>query len=129
MSEVKFRYFWVSILDATGDAVDVSNKQFLDKSKYHTDIHVVEHAALAAKDVEIKQLQNELAEKDAVLAWYADPETYIETHNDCYLQIEPKDDEEMIRHYRHKNKDWIGTVVVGGKRAREVIKKYNKCEG
>ena len=42
---------------------------------------------------------------------------------------EPKDDEEMIRHYRHKNKDWIGTVVVGGKRAREVIKKYNKCEG
>lgn len=110
MSEVKFIEFWVSILDATGDAVDVSNKPFLDKSKYHTDIHVIEHAALAAKDEEIKQLQNELAEKDAVIQWYGDYSNY----NHFPATSDPN------------CMDFVGFVEEkeAGDKAREVIKKY-----
>jgi len=82
-------------------------------------VHVIEHSAYRA-------LEQKLAVAVEALEFYANPETYIETHNDIYLKIEPKHDEELIRHYRHKTKkDWVGTVKVGGKRARKALALIN----
>lgn len=87
MSEVKFREFWIrwhkhwdenNYTDVITDVMTIK--------RYDDDIHVVEIAALAAKDAEIElvrntyrleldKLKSELAEKDAVLEFCALGET------------------------------------------------------
>lgn len=77
----------------------------------------------------LKALEQELAKAIKTLEFYGDPETYIETHNDLYIKIEPKNDEEVIRSYKHKKKiGWVGTVRVGGKLARQTLAEISDRE-
>ena len=78
--------------------------------------------------LQLDELKSELAEKDAVLEFYALPENWINYQAETWSRACPKShgDEEMIRNYAHKNRDWNGTIVVGGKRAREVMAKFKK---
>lgn len=88
-------------------------------------------AVLIAKfDEVISNLKSELAEKDAALEFYALPENWINYQSETWSRACPKahGDEEIIRNYAHKNRDWTGTIVVGGKRAREVMQKYRGKE-
>lgn len=79
--------------------------------------------------IKLEQLEKENKILRECVEFYADPEVYIETHNDCYFKIEPKNDNEIIRHYEHKQKiGWIGTVKVGGKKAREALKQLKESK-
>lgn len=63
--------------------------------------------------------------KDA-LCFYADPENYIDRKKDSWDKKYPENDSEMIRNYNHPNTDWVGTIVVGGKKAREALSKIGE---
>ena len=64
-----------------------------------------------------------IEKQDDELGYYADPENWIKRTGEAWNKCCPKSkgDEEMIRRYKHPGKDWFGTVVVGGKRARQAI--------
>jgi len=34
-------------------------------------------------------------------------------------------DDELITKYQHPNRDWVGSITVGGKRARAYLQKYS----
>ena len=65
----------------------------------------------------IKKQQNHLN-------YYADPEMWMIKDKYSWRKSSPKShgDDEMILGYEHPNRDWKGTIVVGGKRARQAIK-------
>lgn len=76
---------------------------------------------------EYEAIESKLAKAMEALEFYADPETYIECHNDCYLSVTPPNDEELIRHYQHKKRiGWTGSVKVGGRRARKALKEIGE---
>lgn len=59
------------------------------------------------------------------LKFYANPESWIDRNKDSWKKSRPKGDDEMLRDYKHPETDWTGTVVVGGKKAREVLKELD----
>ena len=73
---------------------------------------VKRHLEIQTKRVENLRKSNE---------FYADPESWIKRTGEAWNKSSPREkhDGETIRHYKHPYKDWIGTVVVGGKLARE----------
>lgn len=62
------------------------------------------------------------------LEWYGNPENWIIRKGDAWNKSNPKEhgDDEMIRHYKHPEKEWEGTVTVGGKRARQVLRELDE---
>jgi len=74
------------------------------------------------------KLQDENKKLREALEFYADPENYIERYKDHWVHSTPcqKGDREFIKQYKHPGTEWIGTVGVGGKRAREALKEGNK---
>lgn len=83
------------------------------------------------KDKELLRLQSIINIQQAritnllKLSFYANPEKWILRDKHSWRKACPKShgDSEMISGYEHPNTDWRGTVVVGGKLAREVIQK------
>lgn len=60
------------------------------------------------------------------LMMYADPESWIKRDKSCWHRCVP--DYELILNYQHPNTDWVGTIEVGGKRAREALKPFGEKE-
>lgn len=66
------------------------------------------------------EIQTKRVENLKKMFMYGDPESWIKRNGDAWNKSSPreKDDQELIRGYKHPERDWIGTVVVGGKLAR-----------
>ena len=77
---------------------------------------------------EIEKLQEENKILREVLEFYADPEKWIFRREDTWSKVDPKwhGDGELIKKYKHPKTDWIGSVEVGGKRAREALAKVKE---
>ena len=98
-----------------------------------------QHRTILAFAQKIKQLEQQLSklraqldEAEKVVAFYADPEKWILRKGEAWNKCDPKvyGDDEIIRHYKHPDKDWTGTITVGGKKARAYQAKYSqKLEG
>lgn len=69
--------------------------------------------------------QNKRIENLLRLLYYANPEVWILRDKLAWRKACPKShgDSEIISGYEHPNTDWRGTVVVGGKLARQVLSK------
>jgi hypothetical protein len=71
---------------------------------------------------ELATLKQRLAEAETLLEWYADPENYIRRNHDGWKRVDCADDE-LIKNYRHPQTEWIGSVSVSGRRAREYFQR------
>lgn len=73
--------------------------------------------------------QNRVLRKDAkaLAEFYGDPETWIDRSKNDWKRSYPKNaDEELMRDYKHPGTDWVGSIVVNGKNAREFLEKWFK---
>jgi uncharacterized Zn finger protein (UPF0148 family) len=72
----------------------------------------------------IKELKQQNKKMREVLEFYANPEKWIKRNEESWRTSNPREfgDDEMIMKYKHPNTDWVGTVRVGGKRARALLK-------
>jgi hypothetical protein len=77
---------------------------------------------------EIATLKAAVLQLSEALEYYGDPENYIERFKDHWVHSSPcqKGDRVFIKNYKHPETDWIGTVGVGGKRARETMARYEE---
>jgi hypothetical protein len=76
----------------------------------------------------LKDLEARLFDAEKVIGFYADPENSIKRYDDGWSNVDCLIDRdgETIMKYRHPNTDWVGTVKVHGKRAREYFSKWGK---
>lgn len=82
--------------------------------------------ALAAN--ELKPLLENYKRALEVVRFYGDPESYIKRDRDSWTKKTPEPGE-MILGYRHPGREWVGTIVVGGKRAREFLRGLEQNKG
>jgi|SRR5690554_492537 len=63
--------------------------------------------------------------------FYGDPEMWMIKDKHSWRKSSPKShgDDEMIINYQHPRRDWVGTIIVGGKLARKAIAKANEIIG
>jgi hypothetical protein len=75
-------------------------------------------------------IAREISKRDAVikvmreaLEFYGSPESWIIRDKHAWRKSSPKShgDDEIILNYKHPNRDWVGTVTVGGKKARSAL--------
>lgn len=80
----------------------------------------------------IKELKSQLAQQKAllneavgVIEFYGDPEKWMIKKAESWDKSDPRNhgDSELIKDYHHPDREWVGSVVVGGKRAREFLEK------
>ena len=75
--------------------------------------------------IKYNEQQDKLKIAIGALKFYGNHESWInrDIAGDIWHRASPKQhgDSETIRHYEHPNTDWVGTVVVGGKKAREAL--------
>jgi hypothetical protein len=77
------------------------------------------------KALTVLSLIEELTAYRECLEFYADPENWIKRYTNHWVaKGGPHLDDEMILDYKHPGTDWVGTITVSGKRAREVLKKF-----
>ena len=80
----------------------------------------------------VEELEDKLKIAVDALEFYGNHESWInrDIAGDIWHRAIPKQhgDSETIRHYEHPNTDWVGTVVVGGKKAREALGKIGGLE-
>lgn len=62
-----------------------------------------------------------------VVRFYGDPESYIKRSRDSWTRKNPEPGE-VIPDYRHPGRDWVGTIVVGGHKARAFMQRLEKGE-
>lgn len=62
--------------------------------------------------------------------FYANPESWMIKDKNSWRKSSPKShgDDEIILKYHHPLRDWVGTITVGGKLAREVKQNVEKME-
>lgn len=73
----------------------------------------------------IKKLEDALKLERKTVDFYADPENYITRYKTSWEDSIPEP-LELIRDYAHPKTDWVGSVKVGGKLARETQSKRSK---
>lgn len=77
-----------------------------------------------------KRMQDskKLSEALEVIRFYGDPESWMRKDSQSWSSVSPKShgDKELIRDYHHPGKDWVGTIEVGGKRARDFLKQCSE---
>lgn len=73
---------------------------------------------------ENESLKEKLEKAEEVIGFYGDPEKWMIKTSDYWTKSSPRNygDSELIEDYSHPNKDWVGSIVVGGKRARAYLK-------
>lgn len=71
----------------------------------------------------ITELERKLGIARECLEFYGSPESWIIRDKHAWRKSSPKShgDDEIIFNYQHPNRDWVGTVTVGGKKARQAI--------
>lgn len=71
-----------------------------------------------------EELKKKLEKAEEVIRFYGDPEKWMIKTSDSWTKSNPSTygDSELIEDYSHPNKDWVGSIVVGGKRARSYLK-------
>lgn len=86
-------------------------------------IHVIEFGAYQKQSSQIAGLVE-------ALEFYANPENWIERHTVTWHHIDPRNtsDGEQILNYHHPGTDWVGTVYVGGKKARAVLEQFRDAK-
>lgn len=69
---------------------------------------------------ENESIKKKLEKAEEVIQFYGDPEKWMIKTSDHWTKSNPRTygDSELIEDYSHPNKDWVGSIVVGGKRAR-----------
>lgn len=89
-------------------------------TKRHNETMIQNHA----QSVLIESLKKMLEKAEEVVRFYGDPEKWMIKTSDSWTKSNPRTygDSELIENYKHPNKDWIGSIVVGGKRARAYLK-------
>lgn len=80
---------------------------------------------------ELTKLRKRVEVLEEALSFYGNPESWIIRDKHSWRKSSPKShgDEETILTYQHPNRDWVGTVVVGGIRAREALAESAKIAG
>jgi len=88
------------------------------KRNAETAIHRMEKS-----ESELTKLRKRVEVLQEALSFYGNPESWIIRDKHYWRKSSPKSqgDDELIKDYHHPNRDWIGTVVVGGKRARQAL--------
>lgn len=83
-------------------------------------------APFCSLKIKLSTTQKALDEAREVIGFYGNPESWMKKDSRSWSQVSPKShgDSEIIKNYEHPNKDWRGAVTVGGKRAREWMKKH-----
>jgi hypothetical protein len=81
-------------------------------------------ARLILQNREIKSLRAQLADANEIARFYGEPQNQIKYHLSSWQRISPLNDDEIIQNYKHPERDWIGSIVVAGKRAREYCTKW-----
>ena len=73
---------------------------------------------------ENESLKKKLEKAEEVIRFYGDPEKWMIKTSDHWTKSNPRTygDSELIEDYSHPNKDWVGSIVVGGKKARAYLK-------
>lgn len=105
--------------------VDIVDKKLAESEKRHN-AFIDNHVKMCCDYTDrLNDYDKKLAIAKEALEYYGDPESWIERHKHSWDRSNPykKDDRELIKDYHHPNTDWVGSVVVGGKRAREALKK------
>lgn len=76
------------------------------------------------------KLEQKLSEAMEVIRYYSDPEIWMIKDKHSWRKSSPKShgDDQLITDYKHPNRDWIGSVTVGGKKAREFLTKHETAE-
>lgn len=71
----------------------------------------------------IDTLEQRLKICEEALGFYGSPESWIIRDKHAWRKSSPRShgDDENILDYHHPNRDWVGTVAVGGKRARQAL--------
>lgn len=80
---------------------------------------------LDAQESELTKLRKRVEVLEEALSFYGNPESWIIRDKHAWRKSSPRShgDDENILDYHHPNRDWVGTVAVGGKRAREALKR------
>ena len=70
------------------------------------------------------EIKKKLEEAVKVIEFYGDPEKWMIKTSEYWTKASPKlhGDAELIKNYNHPNKDWLGSITVGGRMAREFLK-------
>lgn len=84
-----------------------------------------QQSKLKAQQEVIDRLEKENKELKECAEFYGNPENWITRRESSWDKTDPRrhGDSELILGYRHPNTEWIGSVTVGGKRAREALAK------
>ena len=72
---------------------------------------------------DLDTLEQRLKICEEALGFYGSPESWIIRDKHAWRKSSPRShgDDENILDYHHPNRDWVGTVAVGGKRARQAL--------
>lgn len=91
------------------------NEQYIEESE-------------AYSPLQVKQLITNYEKAVDALKYYADPELWMIKDKHSWKESSPKchGDDELIVKYKHPNRDWIGSVAVGGKLARQTLKELGE---
>lgn len=80
---------------------------------------------LDTQESELTKLRARVALLEEALGFYGSPESWIIRDKDSWKKSSPRSygDDEIILNYQHPNRDWVGTIDVGGKRARTALQR------
>ena len=114
----------------------MNNKKYIEAVSFRDwqtcDLICDEHSVLVDRiknlEQELQKTREQLEKAEKVIEFYGNPETYISRNISAGLisYVNLLEDREQIREYKHPDTDWLGTVNVGGKRAREALAKVEK---
>lgn len=105
--------------------VDLNAMQaYVDRNFELQSENAVLKEGLNYKKQENESIKKKLEKAEKVIQFYGDPEKWMIKTSDHWTKSSPRTygDSELIEDYSHPNKDWVGSIVVGGKRARAYLK-------
>lgn len=93
-----------------------TNKDFEHSVNFWKDLAEMRESEAAFYKQQCEKLRD-------ALRFYGDPENWIKRNIDSWETSNPREygDSEIIQKYKHPNTDWTGSVVIGGKRARQAL--------
>lgn len=119
----KFSEYYIETLQEEVERLSKENEQLKQWRSQ-------DQSSIEKKDHEITQLKVKLEKAKEALRFYGDAEHWIKREPDSWNKVSPREhnDSEIIKNYAHPKTDWVGSVVVGGKRARAALREIEKMD-
>lgn len=107
-----------------------NNKTFEDHYYESERLNIEARKELTQVKVKLSIAMRMVEKLEKSNAFYADPEKWMRKDRDGWSKNSPRShgDEELIMRYHHPKTDWVGTIDVGGKLARQAIKEVEELK-